>query len=79
MRIGWLAVALAVAASLAAAASAQDGNKLVRGEHLYGQSCIRCHGANGAGIVEPAPRKSALEKPGLGPPLRGVGALAADF
>jgi len=74
-----LALALAIAASLPGAATAQNGNKLERGEHLYGQSCIRCHGANGVGIVEPLPYKSALEKPGLGPPLRGVGALAADF
>jgi ubiquinol-cytochrome c reductase cytochrome c subunit len=38
-----------------------------RGQNLYGGYCIRCHGALGAGSA----RK--------GPPLRGVGAQAADF
>jgi quinol---cytochrome-c reductase cytochrome c subunit len=37
------------------------------GEHLYGRYCVSCHGPNGTGMSDE------------GPPLRGVGALAADF
>lgn len=37
------------------------------GADLYAQKCVSCHGAG------------ALGRPELGPPLRGVGALAADF
>ena len=74
-----LALAVLLVAALPAGAAAQPPTKVQRGENLYGQSCIRCHGPNGAGLVEPAAIPSALEQPSLGPPLRGVGALAADF
>jgi ubiquinol-cytochrome c reductase cytochrome c subunit len=37
------------------------------GAQLFGANCIRCHGPEGEGL------------PDLGPPLRDVGALAADF
>ena len=43
------------------------------GEQLFAANCARCHGISGRGRAHPA-------APGLiGPPLRGVGALAADF
>ena len=77
-----LAAALA-AAALAPAASAQTG-EVSRGKSLYGQYCLACHGANGAGstggIAGYAPtRNQTTTEKRLGPPLRGVGALAADF
>jgi len=50
--------------------AARPAGDVVRGKHLYGRECVACHGANGAGV-------SSGER--LGPPLRGVGALAADF
>jgi quinol---cytochrome-c reductase cytochrome c subunit len=54
------------------------------GEQLYGRYCISCHGAAGAGVP---PDSAATGNPGgaggaqevTGPPLRGVGARAADF
>ena len=47
------------------------------GEQLYGGNCVTCHGADGRGITQRL--KGAGDVPGLGPSLRGVGALAADF
>lgn len=55
------------------------------GEKLYGRFCVMCHGPNGAGqtnpdrLVGPGPARDWKIEPGIGPPLRGVGALAADF
>jgi ubiquinol-cytochrome c reductase cytochrome c subunit len=60
-----LAIALLLLAG-APGAAAQTG------EHLYGQYCVSCHGANGSGRNDPAHGHE-------GPPLAGVGALAADF
>ena len=53
-----------------APAAARAGGEVSRGEHLYGQNCIACHGANGAGVSGGQHQ---------GPSLAGVGALAADF
>jgi quinol---cytochrome-c reductase cytochrome c subunit len=63
-----LLVCLALAALvLAPGAGAQPGGLVGQGKQLYGRFCLSCHGGNGAGIPQKAPR------------LRGVGALAADF
>ena len=43
------------------------------GEQLYAGNCLRCHGIAGAGNT------AGLASGDAGPPLRGVGALAADF
>jgi ubiquinol-cytochrome c reductase cytochrome c subunit len=59
-----------IALLVLAAAPAARASDVTRGEHLYGEYCVACHGANGAGANR-GDRK--------GPPLRGVGALAADF
>ena len=58
---------------LAPAATAKDR----RGAALYAANCASCHGLNGQGVPEPSPGANGVE--GLGPPLRNVGALAADF
>ena len=54
-----------------------------RGKHLYGRYCVACHGANGAGVTGGeagfGPGRDETVQKRLGPPLRGVGALAADF
>jgi ubiquinol-cytochrome c reductase cytochrome c subunit len=56
-----------------------------RGERLYGQLCVMCHGAAGQGISAPGttigggPLREQDQQRGQGPSLRGVGALAADF
>jgi ubiquinol-cytochrome c reductase cytochrome c subunit len=47
------------------------------GAELYAGNCASCHGIAGAGITSPRPGAGAIL--GQGPPLRGVGALAADF
>jgi ubiquinol-cytochrome c reductase cytochrome c subunit len=47
------------------------------GSQLYAGNCASCHGIGGGGIATPRPGAGGL--PGAGPPLRGVGAEAADF
>jgi len=47
------------------------------GSELYAANCSTCHGIAGSGIA--TPRRGAGGVEGAGPPLRGVGALAADF
>jgi ubiquinol-cytochrome c reductase cytochrome c subunit len=77
-------LAAALAAVVLAPAAAAQTDDVKRGEHLYGQYCIACHGANGAGSIGgqagfgPGRNQTTTQKR-LGPPLRGVGALAADF
>jgi ubiquinol-cytochrome c reductase cytochrome c subunit len=43
------------------------------GEQLYAGNCLRCHGIAGSGST------AGLATGEAGPPLRGVGPLAADF
>lgn len=47
------------------------------GSELFAGNCASCHGIAGAGITTPRPGAGGIL--GAGPPLRGVGALAADF
>ncbi|HEX3512200.1 MAG TPA: c-type cytochrome [Solirubrobacteraceae bacterium] len=47
------------------------------GRQLFSANCASCHGIAGEGISRP--RIGAGVVPGAGPPLQGVGALAADF
>ena len=47
------------------------------GAQLYAANCASCHGIEGRGV--PVPRPGAGDVAGLGPPLQGVGAQAADF
>ena len=49
-----------------------------QGAQLYAANCSGCHGIAGTGVTTPAQRGPGNVK-GQGPPLRGVGALAADF
>ena len=54
------------------------GTSLVElGYQLYAGNCATCHGAGGSGV--PAPTPGASGEKGQGPPLRGIGARAADF
>jgi ubiquinol-cytochrome c reductase cytochrome c subunit len=70
-----LVAALAAPATAAASAPppivrpADEGELSTRqlGAGLFAGNCARCHGGRGDGLQ------------GMGPPLRGVGALAADF
>jgi ubiquinol-cytochrome c reductase cytochrome c subunit len=56
---------------------------VTQGKQLYGEYCVACHGANGMGAnggeTGFGPGRSERVQERLGPPLRGVGALAADF
>jgi ubiquinol-cytochrome c reductase cytochrome c subunit len=67
---GCIALAALVGGMLSPGASAQDddtGASLVaRGEQLYLQSCVSCHGPGGGGTED-------------GPALTNVGAASADF
>jgi ubiquinol-cytochrome c reductase cytochrome c subunit len=63
MKAGLL-ICLVVLALPSAAAAAN-------GQQLYGRYCLKCHGPMGAGQSKPSPT--------IGPSLRGVGALSADF
>jgi ubiquinol-cytochrome c reductase cytochrome c subunit len=72
-----LVVLVALALWLPAAGPTQTSKPVQRGEELYGRFCITCHGPAGAGIQ--APSRGSDERVGVGPPLRAVGALAADF
>jgi ubiquinol-cytochrome c reductase cytochrome c subunit len=58
-----LLVLLALALPMTAAAA---GPKVEQGLKLYGRYCVACHAPDGTGT-------------GVAPPVRGVGALAADF
>jgi ubiquinol-cytochrome c reductase cytochrome c subunit len=46
------------------------------GQELYAANCSMCHGPEGEGITRPG---STSAHRGSGPPLRGVGELAASF
>jgi ubiquinol-cytochrome c reductase cytochrome c subunit len=74
------ALALLSALALPAAAAAGPG----QGLHLYGRFCASCHGPGGSGETRSSqigggPARDQVVQGGLGPPLRGVGARAADF
>jgi ubiquinol-cytochrome c reductase cytochrome c subunit len=68
-----------IAVSLAIAALS-----VAPGKSLFGQYCVSCHGANGQGIthgrtIGGSEQRIQEQQQGVGPSLRGVGALAADF
>jgi ubiquinol-cytochrome c reductase cytochrome c subunit len=87
----WLAAIVALTGALlaaggAAAAPAPPGSLVVRGQHLYGQNCLACHGLAGEGNyhgppdrIGAGPRRTQDQQQGLAPSLIGVGAMAADF
>ncbi len=67
-------------------AAPAEGGLVQRGKDLYGQYCVACHGANGSGVAQTRPKRIGggplrlqAQQEGVAPPLRGVGALAADF
>jgi ubiquinol-cytochrome c reductase cytochrome c subunit len=72
---------LAAAAALVSPVGATGS--VPQGKRLYGQYCVACHGANGSGVaarpVGAGPGRLQTRQGGMGPSLRGVGALAADF
>ena len=76
----WL-VPLAVALALPGAAGAQPGGgaSVEPGKELYAEHCLSCHGPDGRGVTSTSQPRGVLGVQGLGPPLRGVGGLAADF
>jgi ubiquinol-cytochrome c reductase cytochrome c subunit len=70
-----LALLASLALALPGAATAQSGAG-ANGAALYSAHCVTCHGIGGRGIQS---KQAPLGVHGLGPPLRGVGARAADF
>ncbi len=90
VRLRWvLPGAVLVALGTAAIAAAQPQSGIVRptyetakpslklGAELFAGNCSTCHGIAGSGITKGRP--GAGDIVGEGPPLRGVGAQAADF
>jgi ubiquinol-cytochrome c reductase cytochrome c subunit len=74
----------ALLAALAAVPAAAAGPSVTQGEHLYGRYCVSCHGMNGSGVqpsreIGAGPGRAQTQQHAMGPSLRGVGALAADF
>jgi ubiquinol-cytochrome c reductase cytochrome c subunit len=49
------------------------------GRQLFAGNCASCHGSRGEGVTQASPQRGAGAITGLGPPLVGVGARAADF
>jgi quinol---cytochrome-c reductase cytochrome c subunit len=80
---GAVVMLLLAANGLAAGGTGDAGGTQVpllqRGAELYAANCSQCHGVNGAGKQHPGPVNGVNNTPGIGPSLRGVGALAADF
>lgn len=84
-----LALTALLTVSLTAISAAQPPFGIVRpatepsapsvqlGSQLFAANCSSCHGIAGSGILHPRPGAGNLS--GEGPPLRGVGALTADF
>jgi ubiquinol-cytochrome c reductase cytochrome c subunit len=80
---------VAVGAVICATAAAQPQSGIVRpttepdspsvelGAQLFAGNCASCHGIAGSGISSPRPGAGGIL--GQGPPLRGVGAMAANF
>jgi ubiquinol-cytochrome c reductase cytochrome c subunit len=68
---------VALALVVPAAASAADGSS--RGRDLFFSGCAECHGADLTGVLADPSRRGAGGKVPAGPPLLGVGELAADF
>jgi ubiquinol-cytochrome c reductase cytochrome c subunit len=87
LTIACVAAAGLLAAGPAAAASGTPKKPLTAyGYHLYGEYCLSCHGANAAGRMNQTsgstgagPGRVQQQQNGVGPSLRGVGAVAADF
>jgi quinol---cytochrome-c reductase cytochrome c subunit len=80
---GGVVMLLLAANGLAAGGTGDAGGQQVpllqRGAGLYAANCSQCHGVTGAGKHRPGPARGVNNTPGIGPSLRGVGALAADF
>ena len=57
--------------------SGGGSSDLQLGEQLFAGNCVMCHGIAGKGVATPTLSASGID--GQGPPLRGVGARAADF
>ena len=65
-------------------AHAAGGDLTAQGKRLYGRYCVACHGDAGRGVsqrrtVGAGPLRDQTTQHAVGPSLRGVGALAADF
>jgi ubiquinol-cytochrome c reductase cytochrome c subunit len=79
VRLATLVTLLAAALAVVPAAPAADRTAIEKGRDLYIARCVSCHGIDGRGVAPTGPVVGARDVRGAGPPLRGVGALAADF
>ena len=77
-------IAALIAFVLLAVAAEPAGGLVKQGDALYGQYCLSCHGGNGEGTypartIGAGPQRNQTQQQAVAPPLRGVGARAADF
>ena len=72
-----LALVLVPAAHAGSGPPRQGITPIGDGASLYQANCASCHGPHGEGVRNRT--RGAGDVPGQGPPLRGVGAQAADF
>ena len=83
MKVRALVLAVALVLPVAAASAAPPGS-VQQGLKLYGRFCASCHGPGGSGQtrysqIGGGPARDQIVQAGPGPPLLGVGAMAADF
>jgi ubiquinol-cytochrome c reductase cytochrome c subunit len=70
---------LATLALVLVPAAAASNSKASNGRSLYFANCVWCHGDHLQGIEGTSAHSSPGNEPAGGPPLLGVGALAADL
>ena len=68
-----------VAVLVSALAFAPSALAAVGGRDLYFANCVWCHGEQLQGVPLTAQQSAPGGGPAAGPPLAGVGAVAADF
>ena len=84
MKLRAAAIAAVCALSSAGTAAASNPPLVQQGKSLYGRYCLSCHNMNGVGNYTPktigaGPGRDQEQQQAVGPSLRGVGAMAADF
>jgi len=83
-RVAWITALASLALAGPAAGATRTSPLVVRGQHLFGQYCVACHGMQGSGVTKArtigaGPGRQQQQQQAVAPSLQGVGAQAADF